>query len=405
MSSVVSIGFLDRTRVCVQTEFTPPLADDERREILIHVAFLTARAFAALPPERQLAFARVLREWITQRFTSCPVQLVSGDPVNAMPRFASSFLAPVREYALATKGCGSGADGIEYFLPMATTAFLRYVALSEHDPEELFKPALALCAAVVVCPISVATHFEAAVASLPKVEPVIDRTVSAEQDAPSPLPSPSRGEGWVGVDRSSRSLRDTRRSLILSACMAALLIIAVVQYLSTRVPEAGDRAPQRLILPSPPPVAVPSPAPAPEPVDTPARVSQPIAAVSAPTRPSKAVQAYKRTVRDIAENSLAQVEVMLAVTGRKNHQAEDLAEFFDLGIRRLNNWQSKFAALTPPQVYEEGHHEVGQVLADLGRMARTLSSPQTALTSRLAAERLAEIHAHLEQVLGDLDNR
>jgi hypothetical protein len=398
MSSVVTIGFLDRTRACVGTEFTPPLADDERREILIHVAFLTARAFAALPPQRQLAFAGVLRQWITQRFASCPVQLVSGDPMTAVPRFASSFLAPVREYALATRGCGSGADGIEYFLPMATTAFLHHVANAERDPEELLRPALALCASVVVFPISVATHFEAAVASLPKVAPIVEGLERGQ----------SRGDSDPShvVPRSSRSLRETRRSLILSACMAALLIVAAVQYLSTRVPEAGDHPPQKIVRPESPPIATPSPTPQPVPlVHAPPPVLGPAAIAPAPARISREVLAYKRAVRDLAENSLAQVEVMLAAIGQKDRTAEDRAETLDFGIRRLNTWQRKFADLAPPQAYEEGHHEVEQVLADLGRMAGSLPSVQTALTSRLASERLAEIHARLEHILEDLDGR
>ena len=74
MSSIITIGFLDRTRVCLQTEFTPPLADDEHRELLVHAALLTGRAFASLPSERQRTLASVLREWITVRFETCPLQ-------------------------------------------------------------------------------------------------------------------------------------------------------------------------------------------------------------------------------------------------------------------------------------------------------------------------------------------
>ena len=53
VSSTITIGFLDRTRVCIEAEFTPPIADDERRELLIHAALLTGRAFASLSYERQ----------------------------------------------------------------------------------------------------------------------------------------------------------------------------------------------------------------------------------------------------------------------------------------------------------------------------------------------------------------
>lgn len=224
MSSVVTIGFLDRTQTCLRAEFTPPIADDERRETLFHVALMTARAFAALPPDRQVNFAGMLKEWIVGGFSACPIRLVDGDPMACFPRFASSFLAPVCEYALAARGCDSDPGGVEYFLPMATVGFLRHVAATYHHPEEILKPALALCAAVVIQPLTVATHFQVAAASLPKVG--------------APLPHPPGDplhQEEPTVARSSRSLRHTRWSLLVSACLAALAIVAGVQYCSTSV--------------------------------------------------------------------------------------------------------------------------------------------------------------------------
>ena len=181
MSSTITIGFVDRTRVCIEAEFTPPIADDERRELLIHATLLTGRAFAALTPDRQRAFAGVLRGWIAAGFETCPLQIVDGDPMACPHRFASTFLAPVREYALATIGCGKEEGGIDYFLPMAAAAYLRYVADTDDDPEELLKPALALCTAATIHPITIDNHFQMAAASLPKIEPVIDRTVEQER--------------------------------------------------------------------------------------------------------------------------------------------------------------------------------------------------------------------------------
>ncbi len=75
MSSTITIGFVDWTNVCIQAEFTPPIADDERRELLIHAALLPGRAFASLTPDRQRTYAEVLREWIAARFETCPLQL------------------------------------------------------------------------------------------------------------------------------------------------------------------------------------------------------------------------------------------------------------------------------------------------------------------------------------------
>jgi len=150
MSSVVTIGFLDRTQVSVHVEITPPLADDERREVLFHVALMTARTFASLPPDRQIAFAGMLREWIADAFRSCPIQLFTADPMVCLPRFASSFLAPTREYALATRGCEPTGEGIEYFLPMATAGFLRHIHATYQHADEF--------AGARICPVWSSTH-------------------------------------------------------------------------------------------------------------------------------------------------------------------------------------------------------------------------------------------------------
>jgi hypothetical protein len=363
VSSVVTIGFLDRTRVCLQTEFTPPLADDERRELLIHAALLTGRAFAALSYERQGALASVLREWVATRFETCPLQIVDGDPMACPHRFASTFLAPPREYALATSGGDQGSGGIEYFLPMAAAAYLKQVTVTDHDPEELLKPALALCAAVAIHPITVANHFQMAAASLPKFEPVIDRTESA-----NPV-----GDVRLAGRESRRHLLDRRRSLIVSACLAALVIMAGVQYLSTREPKAGDAGS------SPQQVRVPPKAPAEE-----------------------AARAYLRRVRDLAESSLAQVEVMAAAT-EKGMGTGELSETFEYGTSRLSMWRRQFFALTPPQALQEQHREIGRLLTDLGRIAQTLRSSQADPASEAPRARLSAVHDHLTQVLNDAD--
>src|SRR3989441_11226076 len=79
-------------------------------------------------------------------------------------------------------------------------------------------------------------------------------------------------------------LRERRRSLVVAACVAALVIMAGVQYLSRRGPDDVVRTiPQK----PPTPLAI-----------LPPQVPQP--------------RTYLRSIRDVAENSLAQVEAMLA---------------------------------------------------------------------------------------------
>ncbi len=415
MSSVVTIGFLDRTQVCVQTEFTPPFADDERREILIHSAFLTARAFATLPPDRQQTLATILKEWVAKRFATCPLQLVGGDPMVGLPRFASTFLAPVREYALATNGCGSGADGIEYFLPMAAAGYLRHIAESERDPAELLKPALALCAAVSIHPITVASHFKVATASLPKVDWVVERPDQGElshgDETGRGINFPSRPA--PRTDGASQGFRERRWTLILSASLAALLIVAGVQYFSTLVPtptaQLSVPAPASPADNSAPPAPSGSelepstPSPEPNLPSVGAR-PDPTPAKSARPAPSESTRAYLRTLRDLAENSLAQVEVMVAASAGSGPASTHRTESLDYGIRNLRRWQGLYDTLAPSPDYEEHHRAIGGILADLAGVGRGLPAPQTERTIRLVTDRLAKIHADLEGILGSADD-
>lgn len=402
MSSTIAIGFVDRTRVCIEAEFTPPIADDERRELLIHAALLTGRAFAALTPDRQRAFAGVLREWVAAGFDTCPLQIVDGNPMACPQRFASTFLAPVREYALATIGCGKETEGIDYFLPMAAAAYLRYVVDTDHDPEELLKPALALCAAATIHPITVDNHFQMAAASLPKVGPIIDRTV-AQQDLPfsDQFPAVSSPVVEKGDGRSLHRLSETRRSLIVSACLAALMIVVGVQYFSTRDTRVGGE-----------PAAVRS-MDAPQ---TPPKQSQegvgahretkkaPLVAPHPSPKPlSSKARAYLRTVRDLAENSLAQVEVMLAAADRAGTASEESADTLEYGIRQLRAWRQQFTALSPPGNLARQHREVELALKELGGIASLMRSPQSKPPSGAIHARLSAMHDELARVLSDAD--
>jgi len=365
VSSVVTIGFLNRTRACIQTEFMPPLADDERRELLIHAALLTGRAFAALPPERQRSLAGVLKEWIAERFALCPVQIVAGDPAACPQRFASTFLAPVREYALATSGCDQAMGGIEYFLPMAAAVFLRSVASADADPDELLKPALALCAAVAIHPITVANHFQMAAASLPKIAPVVDRTPSADVV----------GGTRLFKEKPRRHLFETRRSLIVSACLAALAIMAGVQYLSTREPQSGGEAAEKLVREAPP---------TPELISPQARV-------------------YLQKIRDLAESSLAQVEVMLTATDRKGMEPGEMAETLEEGTRKLHEWRRQFVALKPPQALRNRHHEIDGLLTECEDIAQTLRSSRANTSAEALRKRLSAMRIRLERVLNEAE--
>jgi hypothetical protein len=465
VSSVITIGFSGRTRACLQTEFTPPIADDERRETLIHVALLTARTFAALEPEVQLTFAATLREWIEDKFIACPTRLIPGDPMACLPRFASTFVAPVREYALASKGCNHNGRGVEFFLPMALVSFLHHVVLTHANPEDLLKPAMALCGAVVIQPMTMENHFQAAAASLPKVASILEKAVEAErvvtqtvlprpsvERKPAPKPIPARAEpampGIPGIPRR----RERRRTLVISACIAALLIMAGVQYLSVHEPLTFS--PGRDIASAPPPASVPVPtpttplpAPTPSPEPEPPKLSGPILTsptadqapappASEPTAPSvtvepapipsiipeppvpvaepplpaadksssQAIRAYQQKVRELAEDAMAQVVVVInAIEGQVLTEFA-LKDVLEYGLQQTRADLRRLQRLTPPDTYQSKQQDVIQVVADLERLAKALSMLRMQPPAGMLQERLSNIEGRLEEALHAVDN-
>src|SRR2546427_723558 len=146
------------------------------------------------------------------------------------------------------------------------------------------------------------------------------------------------------------------------AGVAALVIMAGVQYLSTRKPDAGVRTPL-----------------------------------------SPQARAYLRSIRDVAENSLAQVEAMLAAVDRSVRRTGEVADTLDHGIRRLEIWQRQFVALSPPQAFQNQHHEVGRLLTELMSLAHAIRSSQTIEPSHPVRRRLTVVHDRLEQMLNTVD--
>jgi hypothetical protein len=463
VSSVITIGFAGRTRACLQTEFTPPIADDERRETLIHVALLTARTFAALEPEVQLTFAATLREWIEDQFIACPTRLIPGDPMACLPRFASTFVAPVREYALASKGCNHNGRGVEFFLPMALVSFLHHVVLTFPNPEDLLKPAMALCGAVVIQPITMENHFQAAAASLPKVASILEKPVEAkpvvsEKILPRPAPErkpamkpvPVRGE--PAIPRPQR--RESRRTLLISACIAALLIMAGVQYLS--VYEPSTFSPGRDMVSAPPPTSVPLPQPVPQPpspaepelpklsghiltsppaeqapvppaseptapsveverAPAPITIPEPPAAVSerpplpvnehaADTSSSQAIRAYQQKVRELGEDAMAQVVVVVNAIEGQVLTEFGLKDVLLYGLQQTRADLKRLQRLTPPDAYQLKQHDVIQVVADLERLAKELSLLRMQPPAGMLQAHLSAIETRLEEALHAVDN-
>ena len=488
MSSVITIGFSGRTRACIRTEFSPPIADDERRETLIHVALLTARTFAALDPETQLTFAATLREWIEDQFVACPTRLIPGDPMACLPRFASTFVAPVREYALASKGCNHNGRGVAFFLPMALVSFLHHVVVTHSNPEELLKPAVALCAAVVIQPMTMENHFQAAAASLPKVAPLMQkapqekeleveeivRRPSAAQQPSAPLPLAQQPiREVIRQELAVVRRRERRRVLVLSACLAALLIIAGVQYLSVHEPQrppprevvslpAPSPVPSQKPTPAPPPESqpelpkvsgpgttsppqqesppfsvseqtagppgvvetpsapslVPPPVPSPPPAATPPLAPSPPPASSFPSAPpgpspvieegaaessSHAIRVYQQEVRELTDDAVAQVVVVVnAVEGQVLTEFR-LKDVLAYGLQQTRADLKRIQRLRPPAMYREKHYDILQAVTELELLGRELRLARMQPPEALLQDRLARIQGRLEEDLLAID--
>ena len=296
---------------------------------------------------------------------------------------------------------------------MAAAAYLRHLTATDRDPDELLKPALALCAAATIHPVTLDNHFQMATASIPKIEPVVDRTESIPQEPPLPSPSP-HGPLQAGEQRAPHHLRDTRRSLIVSACLAALVIVLGVQYLATRSSKTqGDTAmvssdaksqampkkvmPQGLPSPKAPPNPQAAAALTPE-GHTPLRMPRPVLKSSSPK-----VHAYLRKVRDLAENSLAQVEVMLAAADRERAMNGELVEALNYGMRQLQDWRQQLAALMPPATLASQHRKVGRIVVELGHIAQAIRPKPAGMNSNAIQDRLSLMHEELAQVLNNAD--
>jgi hypothetical protein len=108
-------------------------------------------------------------------------------------------------------------------------------------------------------------------------------------------------------------------------------------------------------------------------------------------------------VRDLAENSLAQVEVMLAAVDRAGSASEELADTLEHGIRQLRAWRQQFTALSPPGHLTRQHGEVEMVLKELGGLAGLMRSRQSNPPSGAIHARLSSMHDELARVLSDAD--
>jgi hypothetical protein len=332
---------------------------------------------------------------------------------------------------------------------------------------------------VVIQPMTMENHFQAAAASLPKVAPVMQKAPQEEKVGPEErVYRPSRArqpiaeqpirevirQELAGVRRSER-----RRVLVLSACLAALLIIAGVQYLSVHEPQRVPPPREVVSLPAPVPVPAqkPTPTPPPElqpeipkvappgitsppqeglpplsvseqtagppavvetpsvpaPIPIPAPSSPPPPALSpappsAPSSPpgpsplieegadrssSHAIRIYQQEIRELTDDAVAQVVVMVnAIEGQVLTEFE-LKDVLAYGLRQTRGDLKRIQRLRPPARYQERHNDILQAATELELLGRELRLARIQPPEGLLQERVAGIQGRLEEALLAVD--
>jgi len=372
---------------------------------------------------------------------------------------------------------------------MALVSFLHHVVVTHSNPEELLKPAVALCAAVVIQPMTMENHFQAAAASLPKVAPLMQkapqekeleaeeivRRPSAAQQPSAPLPLAQQPiREVIRQELAVVRRRERRRVLVLSACLAALLIIAGVQYLSVHEPQ---RPPPREVVslpapipapfpkptPAPPPESqpelpkvsgpgmtsppqqespplsvseqtggppgvvetppassvVPPPALSPPPAATPPLAPSPPPASSFPSAPppgpppvieegaaessSHAIRVYQQEVRELTDDAVAQVVVVVnAIEGQVLTEFK-LKDVLAYGLQQTRADLKRIQRLRPPAMYREKHRDILLAVMELELLGRELSLARMQPPEGLLQDRLARIQRRLEEDLVAID--
>ena len=112
---------------------------------------------------------------------------------------------------------------------------------------------------------------------------------------------------------------------------------------------------------------------------------------------------FPRKIRDLTENSLAQVEFMLTAADREGMKPGELAETLEYGTEKLQAWRRQFIALTPPQALRDRHREIDGLLTECSDIAQTIRSSRAKSSSEAIRKRLSAMRIRIEQVLNEAE--
>jgi hypothetical protein len=130
----------------------------------------------------------------------------------------------------------------------------------------------------------------------------------------------------------------------------------------------------------------------------------PVVEEPAPKSSSKEIRAYQQQVRELAEDAMAQVVVVVnAIEGQVLTEFA-LKDVLGYGLQQTRADLKRLQRLTSPDAYQSKQHEVIQTVADLERLAKELSMLRMQPPADILQERLSAIETRLEEVLHAVDN-
>ena len=119
---------------------------------------------------------------------------------------------------------------------------------------------------------------------------------------------------------------------------------------------------------------------------------------------SQAIRAYQQKVRELAEDALAQVVVVINAIDGQVLTEFALQDVLGYGLQQTRADLRRLQRLTPPDAYQSKQQDVIQAVSDLERLAKDLNMLRMQPPPGMLHERLSAIEGRLEEALHAVDN-
>ena len=119
---------------------------------------------------------------------------------------------------------------------------------------------------------------------------------------------------------------------------------------------------------------------------------------------SQAIRVYQQKVRELGEDAIAQVVVVVnAIEGQVLTEFA-LTDVLGYGLQQTRADLKRLQRLAPPDAYQSKQHDVILAVADLEGLAKELSLLRMQPPAGMLQERLSAIESRLEEALHAVDN-